>query len=71
MNANKAIIGVNLGKLWDQVEMQRNWMRQIITWYDDALFRPHIDRIFKFSEAAEAHDYIQDRKNTGKVLLTP
>jgi NADPH:quinone reductase-like Zn-dependent oxidoreductase len=71
MNANKAIIGVNLGKLWDQAEMQRAWMRQIIAWYDDALFRPHIDRIFKFSEAAEAHDYIQDRKNCGKVLLAP
>ena len=66
-----AVIGINLGHLWDQAEMQRAWMRQIIAWYDDALFRPHIDRTFKFSEAAEAHDYIQDRKNTGKVLLAP
>jgi NADPH:quinone reductase-like Zn-dependent oxidoreductase len=46
-------------------------MEQLIAWYDEALFRPVIDRTFRFSQAAEAHHYIQDRKNRGKVLLIP
>lgn len=71
MNDNKAIIGVNLGQMWEQAEIMRPWMKQIVAWYDEALFRPKIDRTFAFSEAAAAHHYLQDRKNIGKVLLLP
>ena len=71
MNDNKAVIGVNMAHLWSQIDLQRNWMRQLVAWYDEALFRPTIDRSFKFTEAAAAHHYIQDHKNRGKVLLIP
>ncbi|WP_420631226.1 synaptic vesicle VAT-1 family membrane protein [Candidatus Leptofilum sp.] len=71
MNDNKAVIGVNLGHMWEQAGMMQPWMKQIIAWYDEALFRPKIDRTFSFAEAAAAHHYIQDRKNIGKVLLLP
>jgi synaptic vesicle membrane protein VAT-1 len=71
MQDNKGVMGVNLGQLWDQIELLRGWMAQIVNWYDETLFRPHIDRTFKFSQAAAAHHYIQDRKNIGKVLLIP
>ena len=33
--------------------------------------KPVVDQIFPFERAAEAHHYIQDRKNFGKVLLVP
>jgi NADPH:quinone reductase-like Zn-dependent oxidoreductase len=71
MNDNKAVVGVNLGHMWGQTDMMQEWMGQIVTWYDEALFRPHIDKTFKLEEAAAAHLYIQNRKNTGKVLLIP
>ncbi len=71
MSDNKAVIGVNLGHMWDQTDMMVDWMKQIVAWYDEALFRPHVDRIFKFEEAALAHQLIHDRKNIGKVLLRP
>jgi NADPH:quinone reductase-like Zn-dependent oxidoreductase len=71
MRDNKAVIGVNLPHLWTQAHLQRPWLEQIITWYDDALFRPHIDATFPFTEAAEAHHTLQNRKNKGKVLLSP
>ncbi|MCI0396359.1 MAG: zinc-binding dehydrogenase [Chloroflexi bacterium] len=69
--ANKAIIGVNLATLWEEADLVRSWARQIITWYDEALFRPHVDRTFKLARAAEAHHYLQDHQNVGKVLLIP
>jgi NADPH:quinone reductase-like Zn-dependent oxidoreductase len=30
-----------------------------------------VDRAFPFDEAAAAHRYIHERRNVGKVLLTP
>ena len=71
MNDNKAVVGVNLGHMWQHTEMLRGWMNQIVTWYNEALFRPYVDRTFKFEEAADAHYHLQDRKNVGKVLLIP
>ena len=71
MNDNKAVVGINLGHMWEQATLMRDWMAQITSWYDEALFRPYVDKVFKFEEAAAAHQYIQDRKNVGKVLLKP
>lgn len=71
MSDNKAIIGVNLGHLWSHIDLPHAWMQQIISWYDEALFRPHVDKVFPFEEAAAAHHYLQDRRNIGKVLLQP
>lgn len=71
MNDNKAVMGVNLGHLWEYTDLMQTWIRQIVAWYDEALFRPHIDTTFRFEEATTAHHYVQDRKNTGKVLLIP
>ena len=39
-------------------------------WKNGAI-KPKIARVFKFDEAAAAHHFIQDRKNIGKVILTP
>ena len=71
MTENKGVMGVNLAHLWDYASLYQEWMGQLVRWYDEALFRPHVDKVFKFEQAAEAHHYIQDRKNIGKVLLIP
>jgi NADPH:quinone reductase-like Zn-dependent oxidoreductase len=71
MRDNKAVIGVDLHHLWGQSAMLRPYLQQIITWYDDALFRPHIDTTFPFADAPLAHHYLHNRKNKGKVLLIP
>lgn len=71
MNENKGLIGVNLGHLWHEVDMLRGWMDQVLFWYGEGKIHPHVDRVFTFEEAGEAHAYIQDRKNVGKVLLRP
>jgi NADPH:quinone reductase-like Zn-dependent oxidoreductase len=71
MNANKGIIGVNVGHLWHEMELLRGWMERILAWYAEGKIPPHVDRVFPFAEAGAAHAYIQDRKNVGKVLLRP
>ncbi|MDG2303195.1 MAG: medium chain dehydrogenase/reductase family protein [Candidatus Binatia bacterium] len=71
MNANKGVFGVNLGRMWHEVERLRPWMESIVGLWNDGVVKPVISKTFPFSEAAAAHHYIQDRKNQGKVLLEP
>jgi NADPH:quinone reductase-like Zn-dependent oxidoreductase len=71
MNANKGVHGVNLGHLWDQTELLGRMMREIVALVADRTFDPVVDRTFPFAQAGDAHAYIQDHRNFGKVLLTP
>lgn len=70
-NDNKGVMGLNLAHLWDAHDMLQGWVDQLLVWYAEGWLQVHIDRVFKLEEAAEAHRYIQARKNTGRVLLVP
>lgn len=71
MKESKGVAGINFLRLWKQIDLVRPWMEQIIDWYDEALFRPHVDRAFQFERVGEAHRYLRERQNLGKVLLVP
>jgi NADPH:quinone reductase-like Zn-dependent oxidoreductase len=43
----------------------------LIEMYEKGQIKPHVARTFRFEEAAAAHQFIHDRKATGKVLLVP
>ena len=47
------------------------WVDQLMSLWEQGAIKPKIARTFRFDEAAAAHHFIQDRKNIGKVLLTP
>jgi len=71
MNANKGIFGVNLGHLWGEIDRQRAWAEQLLELWTKGAIKPKIARTFRFDEAPQAHHFIQDRANIGKVLLVP
>ena len=71
INANKGVFGVNVGHLWGETDRIRGWGEQLLDLWSQGVIKPKIARSFKFDEAAEAHYFIQDRKNIGKVLLVP
>jgi NADPH:quinone reductase-like Zn-dependent oxidoreductase len=71
IDANKGVFGVNLGHLWSEVDRIRGWGEQLLDLWESGAIRPQIAKSFRFDEAAAAHEYIQDRKNIGKVLLVP
>ena len=71
MSDNKGVLGVNIGHLWEEADRVRDWMGEIVTWYDAFAFRPHIGRTLPLAQAAEAHHYLQDRANLGKIVLIP
>ena len=71
MNRNKGVFGLNLGHMWGEGEKVASWTREIMRGVQQGWIRPHVDRTFKFDEIAEAHRYIEARKNIGKIILVP
>jgi len=71
INDNKAVVGINLGHLWAAREMVRGWGNTLIEWYNQGHLCPQVDSTFDFAHAADAHHRLQDRRNIGKVALTP
>jgi len=71
MNANKGVFGVNLGHMWGEIDRQRSWADQLWKLWAQGAIKPKIARSFRFNEAPQAHHFIQDRSNTGKVVLVP
>jgi NADPH:quinone reductase-like Zn-dependent oxidoreductase len=70
LNDNKAVMGINLGHLWDQIELLRQAMTQVLQWYQQGQLNPVIARTFPLVEATAAHRYLHERRNIGKVVLT-
>jgi NADPH:quinone reductase-like Zn-dependent oxidoreductase len=69
MNENRSVSGVNVGHLWSEPELMASELRQLLQLYREGRLAPHVDKVFPLERAAEAHQYIQDRQNVGKVLL--
>jgi NADPH:quinone reductase-like Zn-dependent oxidoreductase len=46
-------------------------MLALLAMYERGEIKPHVDRTFPFAEAAQAHQWLHDRKARGKVLLAP
>jgi NADPH:quinone reductase-like Zn-dependent oxidoreductase len=71
LNNNRGVFGTNMGRLFEEFERLSPDMEEIVRLLGEGTLAPVVDRIFPFSEAAAAHQYLQDRKNFGKVLLQP
>jgi NADPH:quinone reductase-like Zn-dependent oxidoreductase len=71
MSQNRAVLGVNLGNLWDSAHIIRPQVEALLRYAAEGAIRPRVDRGFPFDQAAAAHRYIHERKNVGKVVLVP
>jgi NADPH:quinone reductase-like Zn-dependent oxidoreductase len=71
MDGNRAVMGLNLGKFFDEPEVISAGLDELATLVNAGVARPMIDRVFPFSEAAAAHERIERRENIGKVVLVP
>ena len=70
MNRNRSAFGVNLGHMWHETGMIEAWMQIVLKGVADGWVRPHVDKTFPLAQAGEAQTYMEERKNTGKVVLT-
>ena len=71
VNQNKSVFGVNIGHLWHEGEMIAGWMQILLQGVAEGWVRPHVDKAFPLTKAGDAHTYIEERRNIGKVVLVP
>ena len=71
LNKNRGVFGLNLGHMWHEPEKVGEWVQAIMAGVAEGWIRPHVDKVFHFDQVGEAHSYMESRKNTGKVVLTP
>ncbi len=71
MMASKSLIGVNMLKIADgRPEIIQHCLQQVIRLFNEGIFVPHEGKLFKASEIAAAHRYLQEKKAIGKVALS-
>ncbi len=70
-NDNKGVSGVNMATLWGEETMLRGWMDRLLGWYAAGDLPVHVDQVFPLEAAADAHRYLHERRNIGKVILKP
>ena len=70
MSKNKGVFGFHLGLIRKREDLVRRYGNILFDWLEKGIIAPEVDRIFSLENAADAHQYISDRKNFGKVLLS-
>ncbi len=71
MNENKGVFGLNMLSWWDQEGSLDRVMEPLVADLADGKIAPVVAESFPFDRAGDAHRFIHERKNVGKVVLTP
>jgi NADPH:quinone reductase-like Zn-dependent oxidoreductase len=71
MSESKAVIGLNMLTLWKDKGTLRPWIEPLQAMLDDGTIEPVVAGVFPFEEAGAAQSMIVERRNLGKVVLTP
>lgn len=69
MDENKTVTGVNLGHLFDRLDLLEPQLAALVELYREGAIEPVVAKVFPAREAPAAHQFIHDRKAIGKVLL--
>jgi NADPH:quinone reductase-like Zn-dependent oxidoreductase len=71
MSESKAVIGLNMLTLWKDRGTLQPWIAPLREMLDDGTIKPVVAAAFPFEQAGDAHTMITERRNLGKVVLTP
>ena len=71
MQESKAVIGLNMLTLWKGRGTLAPWIDPLQSMLGDGTVDPVVGGVFGFEEAGAAQTMIVERRNLGKVVLTP
>ena len=71
MSESKAVIGLNMLSLWKDRGTLQPWIAPLRELLDDGTIEPVVAGAFSFQEAGAAQQMLTERRNVGKVVLTP
>ena len=71
MNENKGVFGLNMLSWWDREGNLDRVTQPLLEAFGKGELRPVVAEAFPFDRAPDAHRFIEERRNTGKVVLVP
>jgi NADPH:quinone reductase-like Zn-dependent oxidoreductase len=71
MNENKGVFGLNLLSWWDREGSIERITGPMVEDLESSRLEPVVAESFPFERAGEAHRFIAERRNVGKVVLVP
>jgi len=71
ISESKAVIGLNMLSLWKDRQTLSPWIEPLRELMADGTVKPVVAGAFSFEDAGEAQRMITERRNVGKVVLTP
>jgi NADPH:quinone reductase-like Zn-dependent oxidoreductase len=71
MQSSKAVMGLNMLTLWKDRGSMDRWLVPLQQMLDDGTLQPVVSDEVPFDRAGDAHRIITERRNVGKVVLTP
>lgn len=69
LNHNRSIGGLNLGRLWGEIDRLRGVACMVIDAWSNGEVSPVVWAEVPFDSAAEAHRILEERRNVGKVII--
>jgi NADPH:quinone reductase-like Zn-dependent oxidoreductase len=70
MQSSRGFIGLNMLTLWDAKGSLDEYIEPLRKWVESGELRPVVAAEFPLEKGPDAHRFIHDRKNVGKVVLT-
>ena len=70
MRSSRSVIGLNMLRLWDAKGSFHELLEPLRSGIESGALRPVVAEAFPLERAADAHRYLAERKNIGKVVLT-
>jgi NADPH:quinone reductase-like Zn-dependent oxidoreductase len=71
MEASKAVIGLNSLAIWDEMGTAGPFLAPLTDLMQRGVVRPVVAQAFPFDRAPDAHRFLAQRRNIGKVVLVP
>jgi NADPH:quinone reductase-like Zn-dependent oxidoreductase len=71
MNENKGVFGLNMLSWWDAAGNLDRVIEPLLGGLRNGELRPIVAAAFSFDQAPDAHRFIAERRNVGKVVLVP
>lgn len=70
MMPSKSMIGINMLAIADEKpEVVQRCLQAVVRLYNEGVFIPTVSKVFPAGEIAAAHEYLEKRKSTGKVVV--